>query len=314
MTVPTNTFLTFSAIGNREDLTDVIYNISPTETPFMNMCGKAKAEATNHEWQTDTLAAAADNKNIQGDDAVNDAVAATTRLGNRTQIADKVVQISGTQDAVNTAGRKKELAYQIAKRGKELKRDMETTLVGTNKAKVTGNSTTASELATVLSWIKTNVDKASDGTNPTGDGTDARGDGTQRAFTESLLKNAIQLAWTSGGSPDTIMVGAFNKRVISSFTGNATRMTDATDKKLIAAIDVYVSDFGDLKIVPNRFMRSRDALILDFEYWAIAYLRGMSTWDLAKTGDSTRKQLLCEYTLEARNEAGSAIVADLTTS
>jgi hypothetical protein len=314
MSQPSDTFDSYDSIGNREDLSDIIYNIAPTETPFLSMCEKTKATAVNHEWQTDTLAAAADNKVIEGDDATTDALTATVRRGNYCQISDKVPQITGTQEAILKAGRKSEMAYQLAKMGKEIKRDMENALVGLNNAKVAGNSSTARELASVQSWIATNVDKDSGGTNPTGDGTDARGDGTQRAFTETLLKNVLQLCWTEGGNPDTIMVGAFNKRVASLFSGGATRMDKSEDKKIYATVDVYVSDFGEHKLVANRFVRTRDCLVLDPEYWKIAYLRPFTTVDLAKTGDTERKQMVVEYTLEACNQKSSGIVADLTVS
>lgn len=312
MTAPSNTYNAFSTIGIREDLSDVVYNISPTDTPFLN--GAAKAEATNtfHEWQTDALAANADNKAVEGDDPTAASNAYTTRLGNRTQIAQKTTIISGTLEAVKRAGRKEEMAYQLAKRSKEIKRDMETTLVGTNKAPVTGNSTTARELAPILAWIVTNYDKASDGSNPATSGSNARTDGTTRAFTETMLKSVLKQAWTSGGNPKVIMVGGTQKQTLSTFTGNATRMNQADSKEIIAAIDVYVSDFGELKTVPNRFMRTREALVLDLDYWAIAYLRPFQTNVLAKTGDSEKRQLLCEYTLESRNEAASGIVADLS--
>lgn len=313
MTQPTNTYDSYDSIGNREDLSDVIYNISPTDTPFLTMAGKTKATSTKHEWQTDALANVADNKVIEGDEATNDASTATSRRYNYTQISDKVAVVTGTIEAVNRAGRKQEMAYQIAKRSKELKRDMENALVGLNNAAVAGDASTARELASVQSWIATNTSK-NGGADPTGDGTDARSDGTQRAFTETLLKTVIAAAWNAGGEPTTLMVSAFNKGVVSGFTGNATRMQDTSNKKLVAAIDVYKSDFGDIKVVPNRFLRTRDALLLDMEYWKIAYLRPFDQWELSKTGDSEKRQLIVEYTLEACNQASSAIIADLTTS
>jgi hypothetical protein len=314
MTQPTETFDSYDARGLREDLSDIIFNISPTDTPFLSGCGKSKATNTYHEWQIDALASVADNKVIDGDEATADAITATTRRGNYCQISDKVPTISGTLEAINKAGRKSEMAYQLAKMGKEIKRDMENALVGLNNARVSGNASTARELASVQSWIKTNVDKDSGGSNPTGDGTDARGEGTQRAFTETLLKNVLQQVWTSGGDPETIMLGAFNKRVASTFSGGATRFDKSEDKKLYATVDVYVSDFGEHKLVANRFSRTRDVLVLDMEYWKIAYLRPFTSWDLAKTGDTEKKQMIVEYTLEACNEAASGIVADLTTS
>lgn len=315
MAQPTDTFDSYDSVGNREDLSDIIYNIAPTDTPFMSACGKSKATSVNHEWQTDTLDAVTDNKVIEGDEATTDAITATVRLGNRCQISDKVIVITGTEEVINKAGRKSEMAYQTAKRGKEIKRDMENALVGLNNAKVTGNSSTARELASVQSWIATNVSKASgDGSNPTGDGTDARTDGTQRAFTETMLKDVLQQCWTQGGNPDTIMLGAFNKRAASLFTGGATRFDKSEDKKIYATVDVYVSDFGEHKLIANRFLRTRDVLVLDMEYWKLAYLRPFSVYDLAKTGDTEKKQMIVEYTLEACNQKSSGIVADLTTS
>lgn len=315
MTIVANTFLTFSAKGIREDLTDVIYNISPTETPFMTGIGRTKAEQTLHEWQTDTLAAAAANAQLQGDDISSfDAVTATTRLGNNTQISRKTVVIADTEEAVRKAGRKSEIAYQVAKKGKELKRDIENTLIGTNQAKLTGNSTTAPLTATVLSWVKTNTSKASDGSDPAAaDGTGTRTDGTTRAFAESQLKTVLQNIFTnSGDEPEMGMMPANQKQVASAFTGNSTRRIDADEKKLVAVIDVYVYDFGTIRLVPNRFMRTRDVIVVNSDLWALAWLRPIKLVDLAKTGDAEKKMMVGEYALEARNEAGSGGVFDLS--
>jgi len=315
MAQPTNTYSTNDMAGIREDLSDIIYDVSPTDTPFMSMAGRTTATNTYHEWQVDSLAAAAANYVIEGDDATTDASSATTRRGNYTNISDKVARVTGTAQAVNTAGRANEMDYQVMKRGKELKRDMETVLLA-NNARVAGDDTTARECAGVPAWIITNVDKASNGTNPTGDGTDARTDGTQRAFTEDQVKTVMQLCWENGGTPDVLMTGSFNRQIASSFTAGKTGFQKAEDSTLHATYDVYQSDFGSLKMIPNRFQRSRDALILDMAMWKVAFMpgRNMVTTELAKTGDTDRKQILCEYTLEACNEKASGIVADLTTS
>lgn len=292
----------------------MIYNISPTETPFVTACKKQSASNTLTEWQTDALAAASTtNAVIEGDDATLDAVTATVRRGNYTQILDKTAVITGTLEAVKKAGRAKEMAYQIAKKTKELKRDLEATMLA-NQARVVGDDTTARKFGAVLSWITTNTSIGAGGANPTGDGTDARTDGTQRAFTETILKDVIQKVWTEGGDPTILMVGAFNKQAASAFTGGSTRFDKSEDKELVAAVDVYVSDFATLKIVPNRFMRARDALVLDMDYWAIANLRPTSTWPLAKNGDTEKNQILMECTLISSNEKASGIAADLTTS
>ena len=257
-------------------------------------------------------AAVATNQRLEGDDATTTAVTATVRLSNTCEISDKVPRVTGTQLAVVSAGRKDELAYQIVKMAQELRRDMETSLLA-NKAEVTGNSTLARDSGGIGSWIDTNTSFGAGGSDGSL-GNTARTDGTQRAFNETLLQTVLRSIWDNGGNPDCVMVGSFNKQTVSTFTGNATRFKTAEDKELVAAIDVYQSDFGDLQIIPNRFMRSRDALILQKDLWAVAYLRPVHMVNLAKTGDSERRQLVVEFTLEARNESGSGAVWDLNTS
>ena len=221
MAQPTNTFDTYDSIGEREDLSDVIYNISPTDTPFLSSAAKVKATAVLHEWQTDALAAAStSNAVIEGDEATLDAVTATTRLSNSCQIMDKTVVITGTQEAVDKAGRASEIAYQIAKKAKELKRDLEAQLT-TNNAEVTGSATAAREMGSLRAWVATNDVMGTSGTSGAA-GNTAATDGTQRVFTESLLKSVIKSVWNEGGNPTMIMVGPFNKQKLSGFTGNST--------------------------------------------------------------------------------------------
>ncbi len=318
MALPTNTFTTYSAVGNREDLSDMIFRIDPVDTPFMTGVEKSKATAVLHEWQTQALAAAnGNNAQLEGDDASADATTPTVRLGNICQISRKVPQVSGTQQAVEHAGRDNEMAYQEMLKGLELKRDMESVLCGTNQAKNAGNATTARLGASLLSWIKSSTSKGAGGADPSAaDGTGTRTDGTQRAFTEANLKSVLQSIWNAGGKPDTIMTGGFNKQTFSTFTGRATPIEETKGKKIIASVDVYDSDFGTQKVVANRFQRARDVLVLQMDMWAIAYLNGrkMVSIPLAKTGDSERKEILSEYTLEARNEKASGGVFDNTTS
>lgn len=314
MPQPTNTYSSYDAVGNREDLTDIIYDVSPTDTPVMSALSRSKATQTSHEWQTDALASAsAANAVIEGDEATTDASTATTRLKNYTQIMDKVAVVTGTQEAVSKAGRKSEMAYQMEKRMKELKRDIESAICD-NGAYVAGNDTTARELAGFPAWLTTNTSFGASGADPVTIGSTARTDGTQRAFTEDLLKAVLQDCYTNGGDPSMAVVGAFNKRKASEFTGSSTRMDKSEDQKLYAAINVYVSDFGEIKFVPNRFSRARDCLLIDPEFASIAYLRTFKTMDLAISGDYMRKQILTELTLEVKNEAAHGIVADLTTS
>lgn len=321
MTVPAATFQTHQAIGNREDLEDIIYDISPTETPFVTMVSKGKAKATFHEWQTDSLDAAGANSAVEGDDATTNTATPTVRLRNYCQILTKVARVSGTQDAVDKAGRDSELAYQVRKRMEELKRDLEYAVVR-NQASSAGNgSTQPARMAGVESWLATNKQSVGQGTNQTTPGyssgtvaspTDSTAAGT---LTESALKTVIQSVWAAGGDPKVLMVGPATKSKISSgFTGIATRFRDVPAGKqaqVVSGVDLYVSDFGTHRIVPNRFMRDQNILVLDMEYWQLAQLRPLKKFDLAKTGDSERKQLLMEVTLVARNEKASGKVCDI---
>ena len=308
------TYQTYTAIGQREDLSDVIYNISPTDTPIMSSIGKSKATAVYHEWQTDSLAAATtNNAAVEGDDATDATMSPTTRLGNYTQIVQKTVKISGTLDAVDKAGRKSEKAYQLAKASAEIKRDIET-IISANQGRSAGNSSTARKLGSLLSWITTNSSVGTSGADPTTIGVSTRTDGTARSFTETILKDVIQQVYTAGGNPKILMVGAYQKQAVSAFAGIAAQRFMAPSDApttIIGAADVYMSDFGTVSVVPNRFMRTRDALVLDPEYAALAYLRPFATNELAKTGDSEKTQILAELTLEVRNEAAHGIAADL---
>jgi len=311
------TFTAHSAIGQREDLSDVIYSISPTETPLLNTLARSKATAVFHEWQTDSLAAATTaNAAVEGADATSATLSPTTRLGNYTQIVQKTIQVSGTLDTVNKAGRKSEKAYQLARASSELKRDIETILCA-NQARSAGNSSTARTMGSMLSWLTTNVDKASNGANPTTIGSTTRSDGTARTFTETLLKNVVASVFSAGGSPKVLLVGTAGKQKVSSFAGIAAQRYMApadAPTTIIGAADVYLSDFGSISVVPNRFMRARDAFVLDPEYAAVAYLRPFATNELAKAGDSDKTQILAELTLEMRNEAAHGLVADLDMS
>jgi len=318
MGVPTSTYQTATQIGQREDLSDIIYSIAPTECPFMSMVGRGSASSIKHEWQTDTLAAAATNAQVEGDDLTVTARVPTVRLYNYTQISTKSMIISGTAEAVDKAGRKSEVAYQIAKTGKEIKRDVEFHAVGQYGLSA-GTAATAREAAAVEVWYETNGSYASDGANAAKTGTyqpntNEPTDGTVRPLTEAMVKGVIQQCWTAGGNPDVIMCGPYNKTVISGFSGGSTRFDIGEDKRLVAAIDVYVSDFGTHRVVPNRFQRERTVHVLDTSMWSLDYLRPFRQFPLAKTGDSEKRQLLVEWTLRSSEEKASGPVADLTTS
>jgi hypothetical protein len=318
VTAITNTFTRFDAIGVREELSDTIYNISPTETPFMTNAGRGKVSNTLFEWQTDALATAVStNQQIEGDDITSfGAVTPTVRLGNYTEIARKTLIVSETEEVVDKAGRKSEIAYQLAKLGKELKRDMEASLLA-NKGANAGSTSVARKTASVLAFIKTNINKASDGTAPvyTSIPTDVWTNGTQRAFTETIVKDVIQQAWISGASPTAVMVGAAGKQVFSTFAGVVelnspqSRSGQAT---IIGAANTYVSDFGNLTVMPNRFMRTRDALVLDWDYVSVEYLRPFKQKELAVTGDAQKRMIITEYGLKVGNEKALGLAVDLT--
>ena len=311
MAIIANTFQSYQSIGTREDLSNVIYNISPSDTPFMSMVGRGKATNTLHEWQTDALDAVAANARVEGDEYTYSAVTPTVRLSNQTQISSKTVIVAGTQMATNNAGRDSEMAYQLAKHSKGLKRDMESALTG-KVAKAAGNTSTARTLGGYETWPTSNVSRG--GGSPAGSGA---GSGaapvdaaTKRDLTEALLKTVIQSCYTNGGEPSVLMVGPVNKGKVSAFTGRASarQMIDAT--KIQAAADLYSSDFGDFKVIPNRFSREQTAYVIDPVFWKVVYLRDFKQEEVAKTGDAIKRALLVEYTLQASNQASSGVIAD----
>lgn len=312
------TYQTYTAIGQREDLSDVIYNISPTDTPFMTSVGKTKATAVYHEWQKDSLAAQnTSNALVEGAAASDATLSPTTRVGNRTQISGKTVKVSGTLDTVSKAGRKSEKAYQLAKASAEVKRDMEGILLS-NQIASAGDASTARVLGGLQAWLSTNTSNGSGG-SAGANGTTARTTGTDRAFTATILNTVIQSAYTAGGKPTLLMVTPAQKVVASTFAGIATRYKDVPGNvpaAIINAADVYVSDFGTISIVPNRFIPNADnddtAFLIDPEMASVAYLRPFQTNELAKSGDAEVTQLLVEYTLEVKNEAAHGIMSDLT--
>lgn len=313
MTAPTGTFLTTAAIGNREDLTDVIYRISPTQVPVFSMASKTKATNTLHEWQTQDLAAASSsNAQVEGDVAgagstvpQGKTITQTVRLTNRTQILSKTVIVSGTQQAMNSAGRKDEMGYQVSLAALEIKRDAETNLTQSDVL-----ATAPRSFRGLRGWVVDNVNR-NGGTLASYTGNTGYTAGTLRSFTESQVRDVLQQVYTAGGEPDTIMLPPALKQTFSGFTGNATRMDKSEDKKLYASVDVYVSDFGELSCVPNRFMATRDVFVLQSDKLAIAYLRPFATNELAKMGDADARQLIVEMTLECRAPKAHGAILDV---
>lgn len=320
MSIVTNTFTTFDAKGIREDLSNIITNIAPEETPYQSNIGRESVSNSLFEWQTDTLASAAANKQIEGDDVASfDAVTATVRLQNYAQISRKTIILSATEEVVNKAGRRSELAYQIAKRSAELKRDQEFTMLNGAVA-AAGNTSTARGTASLGAFIKTNVDLQTNGANPsyTTLPNSARTDGNVRTFTETILKNVIQQVWTSGGTPKILMTGPVNKQRVSGFSGIASSRYNINGgdrpATLIGAVDIYVSDFGQVSVIANRFQRERDAWVLDPEYAKMTVLRPYQQVELAKTGDAEKRMLLVEWGHKVLAENAHGLAADLVTS
>jgi len=316
MAQPSNTFDSYDANGIREDLENVIYNISPEETPFYSSLKKVKASNTLHEWQTDTLRASADNKHIEGDDTTANAMTGTERLGNYTQIFKNAVTVPDTDEGLDKAGRSAEMAYQTLKIAKEQKLDIEKALFA-NNARVAGSATVARELAGAPSWMTSNITNAGTGAaNATGDGTDARTNGTQTAFTQADFDSAMQSIWNNGGRPDSVYLSSYQMNIALGFTGNNNQRSSvqAGDKKVVKSLDVYVTPWGTVEFTPTRENAGRDVFIMQNDMWSCAALRPTKNTALAKTGDSTKRQVLTELTLICKNEAASAMVVDCSTS
>ena len=309
MSVPTNTQVSTTAIGNREDLTDIIDRITPTETPFYSMIKKGSADGTKHEWQTQALRAAGANAQTEGDDTTPTAVTQQVRLNNYTQILKEAASVSGTQEAVNKAGQKSEMNKQMALKSLEMKLDLEYALTR-NGVAVTGAARQMRGIVGFMDAANTSV--AAGYVAPNYVTNVAQTDGTTpRAFTEVLLKDTWQKTYVSGGRPSVIMMGPTQKQTFSTFTGNAQRNKLAEDSKLQASIDVYIGDFGTLNAVVNLQQRSRDVFLIQPDKWELSVLRPWQKTPLAKNGDSERNQILLETTLTCINPKANGGVLDV---
>lgn len=318
MAQPTNTFDSYDAVGIKEDLSDVIYNVTPEETPFYSKSKKSKASNTFVEWQTDTLRASAANAHIEGDATTANARSATSRLGSYTQIFKNAVVVPDTDEGLNKAGRGREIAYQVMKTAKEQKLDIEKALFD-NNARVAGNGSTARELAGAPAWLITNTSfGANEGADPTGDGTDARTDEvtTLLAFSQARFDSVMQSIWEEGGKPDTVYLSAFQMNVALGFTGNNNQRStvQAGGERVIKSLAVYVTPWGTVEFMPSRENRSRDVFIMQDNMWEVAVLRPTKNVEMAKTGDNTTRQVVTELTLKCLNEKASGGIFDNTTS
>ena len=311
MAQPTNTYDSYDMNGIREDLANIIYMISPEDTPFFSKTRKTKATNTLHEWQTDSLRASAANAKLEGGTVTASARTPTTRLGNYTQIVNDAATISGTDEGLNKAGRGREMAREVFKLGKELRLDIEKALFA-NNARASGNSATAREMAGIPAWLTTNTQSGAGGADPTGDGTDARTDGTQVALTQAMVNTALQSNWQSGGKADVIYAGAVNVDAIAGFTGSNNQRNTIDKREISYAVDVYMTSFGTVEIIPSRESRARDMFVLQSDMWSIPVLRSFKTKDLPAAGDFESKMVLTELTLSCHNEAANSGVFDLT--
>jgi Family of unknown function (DUF5309) len=314
MAVPASTLQTYQSTYNAEHVTNIIQNVSPFDTPLFTMARKNKAEATFTEWPVESLSAVdSNNANIEGDDATNDTSTTPSRVGNYTQILDKVAQISTTQSAIKKYGATDEFDRQVLKKGKELKRDIETTFF-LNQARVVGAAGTAQKMRSLPAWITSNVSRGVGGAN--GSTTTAATDGTQRNFTEALFKTVIVAAATNAADmPSVVMAGPVNRANLSSqLSGNTTRFYEMKEGQLNASISVYRSDYGDLKLVMNRFQRERDMFLINPDYIEVRSLEPIQYQDLATTGLSKRGQLFTNLTIAPLSETAHGVLADLNTA
>jgi len=303
-------------VSNREDLSDIISDVSPTETPLLTMMGRTKATSTKHEYLVDTLKAVAANAHLEGGDMTGVNPADRVRNDNMCQILSKNSVVTGTQEKVDTAGMKSEMSYQMARRMKEMKRDLEYTLIGYSNLKVTGGTGAAREMGALDSYLLTNDQVVGASTSATGDGTDVSDRaGADAAMTETIMKAALQSVFTNSGGNDSLnfICSAATKGVVSTFTASSTRYVTTDDKKLTASIDVYEGDFHTVRIIPDRFIQTGDAYVIDPEYIKLAELRPIHSFDVAKVGDAEKKQIVWECTLEVCNEKAHALITDLTT-
>jgi len=315
--------------GNREDLTDIMWDISPTETPGITALGKTKATAISHDWLTDSLEDAAENINIEGADAEPVKAASRIRLANYTQILKKWAVVTGTQEKVlKGGGVKSEMAYQVGRRMKALKRDAEFNIFGRNTGKVAGSDVLERKFGSFLSYMDNYVGEgdlagksyfgAADSTPPAGNG-DVTGysQGTPEALDEDAkFKPALEQLWNQSGGNENIIAlcGSHQRGVISSFSGVGTRYTSTDDKRLVNSIDVYDGDYHTVTVTPDRFCLQDAVFLIDGEYAKTADLRAIHSYDLAKNGDSYRKEITWEFTLEIGNPRAHILIDGLTTA
>lgn len=321
MAIETNAFPSYTAVGNKEDFTDIIFNIDQEETPFSSRVKRINIHSTLHEWQTDSLASASTTAAEEGETESADSTTPTTLLNNRTHISKRSFRITNTQTAIESHGRGDEINYQSIQRGREILRDIEKVSLD-NNAKVPASGGTSGETAGLVAWIKDNVSKGTSGGNPTGDGTDIRTVGTKRDFGESQIKDVMQQSHTNGAKPTLLLAKPFNRSNLSGFAGgnDSTRfvMMGENGGKISTSVKIYESDFGDLDIMTDIQLptigTTNVVVLVDPAMAALGFLRGIHTEELSKTGDSRMFVTRAEYALEVSNPKAHGIIADLKQS
>jgi len=309
-----NSFSTYDAVGDKEDVDDKIYRTTPEETPFISAIGRGKTSSVNPEWQTDALEAPTNNKVVQGNEPTPNALTPTVMLGNRTQISEKTYAVTRTQEQIGKYGRASEVAYQDAKKMVELKRDIEFAALQ-NSTAIPGSSTVAPQARGVLGFIYNSTSFGTGGADPNPITNTAQTDGTQRAFTEALLNEAATKAWDNGAKGNlSLYIPSQQRAKFSGFSADSTKWTSTKDTTLNATIDVYRGDFGTYKVINSRYQRQRDVFGIDTSMWEQLVFSPMKADDLAKTGDNRKRMINTEWTLKCNAPLGNFAIRDLTTT
>ena len=293
-----NTLKTYDQVGKKEDFEQVIYDITPTQTPFLSSIGSSAAEATLHQWMQDSLAVVGSNILLEGADAGAASTVTQVIKSANTQIFGKVVQVSGTAEAIGLHARTSDLANAIAKAGKELKRDIEHSFVGLGQAGTAGSGSAGRQLTSAANQISATTTNTA---------------GSNRTLTEALVLDVLEKTYNEGAEPNQIQVTPSHSLIVAGFAASSGRNRDfGNGSRITNVVDIYVSPFGEVSVLPNRFMQANTALVLDTEYWSRAVLRPMQTIQLSRTGDSDKRQMLTELTLVCKSDIASGKIDALT--
>jgi hypothetical protein len=291
------TYTTYDQVGKKEDVSDIITDISPLDTPMFSLMKTESIQARVFEWQEDAIRASnADNAIVEGADATIGSLTPTTMRSNTTQIMEESFQVSATSDRIATYGRAKETAHQLSKALKAIKKDVEAAFVGRDQAAVTGSGSAARKMASLINQITTDENNA-----------------TPAALTEAMLLSAGETAYDNGSDVNTFMIKPGDAQIVAGFAGSAGRNREiAQGKTLVNAIDLYVSPYGEYRVVLNRELATDTALLVDPSMFKTAVLRPFARTLLAKTGDSDKHSIVGEYSCKHMNFGDSVKITGLT--